>query len=69
MMLPLLDLMNHANRGSMRHNCRIAFDDSGGVVARTTRAIGSGEELCLCYEDDTTAMQFCTYGIPNPDRT
>lgn len=32
-MLPIIDLINHAKRGSMRLNCEVAFDGAGGVVS------------------------------------
>ena len=67
MLMPLIEMANHAARGSAAHNLELLFDDSGAVMARTTKAVGKGQELCLCYHgDDTAVNMFSKYGIPMP---
>ena len=65
LLMPLIEMANHAAHGSLAHNLELLFDDSGAVVARTVRPVAKGEELCLCYhEDETAAHMYSKYGIP-----
>ena len=70
LLMPLIEMANHAAHGSLAHNLELLFDDSGAVVARTVRPVANGEELRLCYhEDETAAHMHSKYGIPMDELT
>ena len=67
LMLPLVDMLNHAQFGSTEHNVVVEYDAGGGLLVRTTRAVSHGEELCVCYsQTDSDAELEAKYGIPLP---
>ena len=65
LLMPLMEMANHAEHGSQAHNLELVFDAGGAVIARTIRPVIEGEELRLCYhQNDTAAHMHSKYGIP-----
>ena len=62
-------MANHAAHASPGHNLEVLFDDSGAVLARTTKPVAAGEELCLCYHEEvilTTAPELTPDSVDFP---
>mmetsp|Transcript_12876 Transcript_12876/g.27335 ORF Transcript_12876/g.27335 Transcript_12876/m.27335 type:complete len:465 (+) Transcript_12876:87-1481(+) len=76
---PMADFFNHG--GAEGVDVYVTFDDDGNCYAYSTREVGAGEPLRLCYGDSTNPSQllakfgfldesspatFCKYIIHNP---
>ena len=68
-LLPLVDLLNHAAADSHEANCKKEYNAMGDIIVLTTRRVESGEELCHCYsETEKPATMHAKYEI-SPDQS
>lgn len=61
-LVPMVDYFNHG--GVMGVNVELAFDEYGNCQAYTTRDVGAGESLRICYGDSTNPSELLArYGF------
>ena len=61
-LVPMVDYCNHG--GVMEVNVELTFDEYGNCQAYTTRDVGAGESLRICYGDSTNPSELLArYGF------